>query len=47
MKKFLEVLKACPLFAGIDENDFEPMLSCLGGRARTYKKGENIFTEGE
>ena len=43
MKKYSEIIKISPLFKGINENEFESMLSCIGGRFRTYDKGETII----
>ena len=47
MKKYIEVLKRTRLFAGVGENEIESMLSCLGARLKTYKKGEYVFRQGE
>ncbi len=38
-------LKGIPLFNNISENDFPTMLECIGSVVKTFKKGENIFTE--
>lgn len=45
MKNYLEVLKKCPLFADIDENEIDNMLDCLSAIDKTYKKNDFIFTE--
>ena len=47
MKKYNEVLKRTRLFAGVGEGEIESMLSCLGARLKTYKKGEYVFRQGE
>ena len=47
MQNFLEILKRCPLFAGVDENDIEPMLGCLGGKVMTFEKANCILSEGD
>ena len=47
MKKFIPVLKRTKLFAGVGEEDISSMLSCLGARLLTYKKGENVLRQGE
>ena len=47
MKKYLNVLKATELFRGIEEADFERLLSCLGARTVCYEKGRSIFSGGE
>ena len=47
MKDFIPVLKRTKLFAGVGEEDIAAMLSCLGARLRTYKKGEYVLRQGE
>jgi len=47
MKKVLEVLKSCPLFAGIKEEDLSLALGCFGARPQRYEKGDAILTEGD
>ena len=47
MKKYFSVLKACPMFDGIVEEELEAMLACLGARVISAKKGEVIFREGD
>lgn len=47
MKKYIKVLKRTRLFAGVGEGEIESMLSCLGARLKTYKKGEYVFRQGE
>ena len=47
MKEFVPVLKQTKLFAGIEEEDVFSMLSCLGARLRTYKKGEYVLRQGQ
>ena len=46
MKKFSEILKKCPLFAGIGEEDLLRMLSCLGATVDTYDKKYTVLAEG-
>ena len=46
MKKYIPVLKRSRLFSGVGENDIEAMLSCLGARIHSYKKGEYVFEQG-
>lgn len=43
----MEILKICPLFAGVEEKDISAMLGCLGARRVDVKKNQMIFTEGE
>ena len=47
MKKNEEILRACPLFAGISAQNLSAMVSCLGARTVSAVKGEMIFREGE
>ncbi|MBQ8507267.1 MAG: Crp/Fnr family transcriptional regulator [Clostridia bacterium] len=47
MKKYLSVLKQCPLFAGIEAENIPAMLGCIGGRVYEYGKNETIFMEGD
>ncbi len=47
MKKYLEILARCPLFAGVSPQNLLTMTSCLGARVVRYAKGELIFTEGQ
>lgn len=47
MKKNVEILKKCPLFAGINENDIQALLQCLNVKEHSVKKGEFIFSAGD
>lgn len=47
MKKYLEVLKKCTLFAGIKEQDLEALMGCLGARVIHCGKKETVIAEGE
>ena len=46
MKKHLEIIKKCPLFSSIAENDLLAMLNCLGARIVSFDKKYTIFAEG-
>lgn len=46
MKKYLEILKKCPLFSEIAEENLLRMLTCLGARILTFGKRETVFAEG-
>lgn len=46
MKKYLEKLRKCPIFFGIDESVMEKMLVCLGARVKSFEKRESIISEG-
>lgn len=47
MKEFIPVLRRSWLFAGVTDSEIETMLSCLDVKARSYKKGEYVFRQGE
>lgn len=47
MKEFVPVLRRTKLFAGVGDEDIISMLSCLGARLSTYKKGEYVLRQGE
>ena len=46
LKKYLEILKKCPLFDGIGDDELLRMLTCLGARIEGYDKKDTIFAEG-
>ena len=46
MKKYLNVLKKCPLFTDIAEEDLLRMLVCLGARIEYFDKKYTVFSEG-
>ena len=46
MKKYFNVLKQCPLFQSINDENLLSMLDCLGARVASYKKKETILAEG-
>ncbi len=47
MENFWEIMKSCPLFLGVEEEDMEAMLACLGAKDCTASKGKIIFHEGD
>ncbi|MBQ8250153.1 MAG: Crp/Fnr family transcriptional regulator [Clostridia bacterium] len=47
MKSYKEVLRRCPLFRDISDDELIPMLGCLGADVREYKRGDMIFSEGD
>ena len=47
MKKYFPILMACPLFAGIREDDLESMLQCLNAQSRRFLRGQTVFHEGD
>ena len=46
MKKYLEILKKCPLFDKIEEDSLLRMLTCLGAKVDFFDKKYTIFSEG-
>lgn len=46
MKKYLDILKKCPLFAHIEDENLIPLLSCVGAKVEAFDKKYTIFTEG-
>ena len=46
MKKYLEILKKCTLFQGIEDNDLLRMLGCLGAKVESFDKKYTVFAEG-
>ncbi len=46
MKKYLQILKKCPLFYGIEEENLLRMLSCLGAQVEVFDKKYTVFSEG-
>jgi len=47
MKKYSPILEACPLFSGINAQDFEAVLACLGAKKIIREKNQIIFSEGD
>lgn len=47
MKETYNILKSCPLFRGISEDNFKAILNCLGARIETFEKDEAILSEGD
>ena len=46
MKKYLEILKKCPLFEGVGDDDIIKMLGCLNVKLESFDKKYTIFSEG-
>lgn len=46
MRKYLVIIKNCPLFSGIKEGDMIKMLSCLGAKVIEFDKRYTVFPEG-
>lgn len=47
MEQYFEILSHNPLFAGIEQEELNTMLSCLGARTVRVPKGEPVFLEGD
>lgn len=47
MKDYTAVLRKCPLFRDISDEELVPMLGCLGASIDEYHKNEAIFSEGD
>ena len=45
MKKYFEVLRKCPLFENIEDDNLSTMLGCLNAKVKDYAKNELIFAE--
>ena len=46
MKKYLEILKKCPLFENISDESLLIMLTCLGAKISFFDKKYTVFNEG-
>ena len=46
MKKYLNVLKKCPLFTDIEDEHLLRMLVCLGAKVEYFDKKYTVFSEG-
>lgn len=47
MKKHFEILRKCPLFNNIADNDLSSLLSCFDAKAAIFNKKDIILSEGE
>lgn len=47
MKEFLPVLQSSPLFTGINADDLQALMGCLGASTVQVRKGGAVFSEGE
>ncbi|MBQ8885303.1 MAG: Crp/Fnr family transcriptional regulator [Clostridia bacterium] len=47
MQKYLELLKNCPLFLGVNDDELISMLGCLGARVVPFAKRQTLMEEGE
>jgi len=47
MKKYFDVLRQCPLFEQIEDDDLSVMLGCLGAQVEAFDKKYTIIAEGK
>ena len=47
MNNYFDVLRRCPLFNHINDENLSKVLSCLGAKQINCNKGETIFSEGD
>ena len=47
MKNCFDLIKQCPLFAGIEDSGLSSMLGCLNAAERKYVKDEFVFDAGD
>lgn len=47
MEKYLPILQSCALFQDIAANDIPGLLTCLGANLRSFKKQQQILSEGD
>ena len=47
MEKYLPVLQSCTLFQDIASSDIPGLLACLGANLRSFKKQQQILSEGD
>ncbi len=47
MKKYIPILKKTKLFSGVGEEEIASLLSCLGTKLYSFKKGEYVVRQGE
>lgn len=47
MKKYFDILCACPLFGGIQQQELTKALDCLNAGVSSFTKGKAVLREGE
>lgn len=47
MEKYFHILKKCPLFSQIKDNQLTALLHCLDANVKVFKKKETILEEGQ
>ena len=46
MNEYMEIIKTCPLFRDITDDDLDSMLTCLGAKTERFDKRYTIIAEG-
>lgn len=47
MEKYFEIMEKCPLFKDVQRDDISGLLKCLEVKIKEYRKGENVFLQGD
>ena len=47
MEKYFSILEGCALFSGIEKEDIPGLLACLGATERSFRRQQQILSEGE
>lgn len=47
MQKYFDVLRKCPLFDNIRDEDIVPLFGCLDAKIKSCRKKETVISEGE
>lgn len=47
MEKYFEVLRKCPLFKQIEDDNLTAILGCLGAKQYSYRKNQTILRDGD
>ena len=45
MEKYFQILRKCPLFCHISQQDLYAMLTCLRAKVSVFQKGETVIPE--
>lgn len=45
MEKYFQILRKCPLFCHISQQDLSAMLTCLRAKVSVFRKGETVIPE--
>ena len=47
MREYIPVLRKNEIFSGIENEEIEALLSCLGAKTKSFNKGEYVLRQGE